>query len=58
MRVATELFRHMAVIKLNYVPYKADPPAVMDLVDGQTDVMIVDLTTSLPEAGNGRRACS
>ena len=30
-RVATELFQHMAGIKLNYVPYKANPPAVMDL---------------------------
>ena len=30
-RIATELFQHMAGIKLNYVPYKANPPAVMDL---------------------------
>ena len=53
-RVATELFQQMAGIKLNYVPYKANPPAVMDLVGGQTDVMIVDLTISLPQVKAGK----
>ncbi|WP_077000678.1 tripartite tricarboxylate transporter substrate binding protein [Variovorax sp. KK3] len=53
-RVATELFQHMTATKLNYVPYKANPPAVLDLVGGQTDVMIVDLTTSLPQVKSGK----
>ena len=53
-RVATELFQHMSGIRLNYVPYKANPLAVMDLVAGQTDVMIVDMTTSLPQVKAGK----
>ena len=48
-QVATELFQQMTGTKFNYVPYKANPPAVMDLVAGQTDLMIVDLATSLPQ---------
>ncbi|MGO4329552.1 Bug family tripartite tricarboxylate transporter substrate binding protein [Cupriavidus sp. 2TAF22] len=53
-RVATEQFEHMTGTKLTYVPYKANPPAVIDLVAGQTDVMIVDLTTSLPQVKAGK----
>ena len=53
-RVSVELFQHMAGIELNHVPYKANPQAVMDLVGGQTDMMIVDLTTSLPQVKAGR----
>lgn len=53
-RVATEQFQHMTGTKLTYVPYKANPPAVIDLVAGQTDVMIVDLTTSLLQVKDGK----
>ena len=53
-RVASELFQHMSGTKLNYVPYKSNPSAVMDLVSGQTDLMIVDLTTSLPQVKAGK----
>lgn len=53
-RVATEQVQHMTGTKLTYVPYKANPPAVIDLVAGQTDVMIVDLTTSLPHVKAGK----
>ncbi len=53
-RVAVELFQHMSGTRLNYVPYKANPAAVMDLVGGQTDLMIVDLTTSLPQVKAGK----
>ena len=37
-----------------YVPYKSNPLAVMDLVGGQVDLMIVDLTTSLPQVKNDK----
>lgn len=53
-RVATELLKQMAGIQLNHVPYKANPPAVIDLVSGQTDLMTVDLTTSLPQVKAGK----
>jgi tripartite-type tricarboxylate transporter receptor subunit TctC len=53
-QVATELFQQVTGTRFNYVPYKANPPAVMDLVGGQIDLMIVDLTTSLPQVKAGK----
>jgi tripartite-type tricarboxylate transporter receptor subunit TctC len=53
-RVAAELFQQMTGARLTYVPYKANPPAVIDLVGGQIDLMIVDLTTSLPQVKAGK----
>jgi len=53
-RIGVELFQHMSGTQLTYVPYKGNPQAVMDLVGGQTDVMIVDLTTSLPQVKAGK----
>ena len=53
-RVAAELFQQMTDTKMTYVPYKANPPAIIDLVGGQLDLMIVDLTTSLPQVKAGK----
>lgn len=53
-RVASELFQQMTGTEMNYVPYKANPPAVIDLVAGQTDLMIVDLPASLPHVRSGK----
>lgn len=53
-QVATELFQQSIGTKFTYVPYKANPPAVLDLVGGQIDLMIVDLTTSLPQVKAGK----
>jgi tripartite-type tricarboxylate transporter receptor subunit TctC len=53
-QVATELFQQMTGTKFNYVPYKANPPAVLDLVAGQTDLMIADLATTLPQVKAGK----
>jgi tripartite-type tricarboxylate transporter receptor subunit TctC len=53
-RVAGELFQQMTGVSLTHVPYKANPNAVTDLVSGQIDMMIVDLTTSMPQVRSGR----
>ncbi len=53
-QVATELFQQMTGTQFNYVPYKANPPAVMDLIAGQTDLMIVDLATTVPQVKAGK----
>ncbi|WP_046114265.1 Bug family tripartite tricarboxylate transporter substrate binding protein [Aquincola tertiaricarbonis] len=53
-RVAAELFQQMTGTQLTYVPYKANPQAIIDLVGGQIDLMIVDLTTSLPQVKAGK----
>ncbi len=53
-RVAAESFRQQAGTDLVFVPYKSNPQAVLDLVGGQTDMMIVDFTTSLPQVKAGK----
>jgi tripartite-type tricarboxylate transporter receptor subunit TctC len=53
-RVAVELFEKMTGTQMVHVPYKSNPLAVIDLVGGQLDLMIVDLTTSLPQVKNGK----
>ncbi|GJG96715.1 tripartite tricarboxylate transporter substrate binding protein [Cupriavidus pauculus] len=53
-RVAAESFQQMTGTKLTYVPYKANPQAVIDLVAGQTDMMLVDLPASLPQVKAGK----
>ncbi|MET0218270.1 MAG: tripartite tricarboxylate transporter substrate binding protein [Burkholderiales bacterium] len=53
-RVAVEQFQQMTGTELLYVPYKANPQAVTDLIAGQVDMMIVDLTTSLPHVQSGK----
>jgi tripartite-type tricarboxylate transporter receptor subunit TctC len=53
-QVGTELFQQMTGTKITYVPYKANPPAVIDLVAGQTDLMVVDLAASLPQVKAGK----
>jgi tripartite-type tricarboxylate transporter receptor subunit TctC len=53
-RVAAELFQQMTGTRLIHVPYKANPNAIVDLLGGQIDMMIVDLTTSLPHVKAGK----
>ena len=53
-RVALEMFKQMTGAKLVYVPYKANPQAVTDLVGGQIDAMFADTATALPLVNAGR----
>lgn len=53
-QVASELFQQMTGTDMTYVPYKANPQAVIDLVAGQTDLMIVDLAASMPQVKAGK----
>jgi tripartite-type tricarboxylate transporter receptor subunit TctC len=53
-RVAVELFQQMTGTQLTHIPYKANPPAIIDLVGGQIDLMIADLTTTLPQVKAGK----
>ncbi|NDY92114.1 Bug family tripartite tricarboxylate transporter substrate binding protein [Ideonella livida] len=53
-RVAVEAFQQQAGVDVVHVPYKANPQAILDLVGGQTQLMIVDYTTSLPQVKAGK----
>ena len=52
-RVGVELLQEMAGIKLLYVPYKANAQALTDLLGGQTDMMMADVTLALPQIKAG-----
>jgi tripartite-type tricarboxylate transporter receptor subunit TctC len=53
-RVAGELFKQMTGANLTYVPYKANPQAIVDLMGGQIDVMFADTATALPLIKSGK----
>ena len=53
-RVGSELFKQLSGVQLTHVPYKTNPQAVIDLVGGQTDMMIADFTTTLPQVKAGK----
>ena len=48
------LFRNATNTRVNFVHYRGGAPAMQDLVAGQIDLIVADLTTSLPQmrAGN------
>ncbi len=53
-RLSVEQFQQMTGTEILHVPYKANPPAVTDLLAGQVDLMIVDFTTTLPHVQAGK----
>ena len=52
--LAAELFRSLTGTEIAHVAYKGSPPALMDLMAGQTDMMIDVLISALPHAKAGR----
>ena len=52
--IAGELFKQRAGLRTTYVPYKANPNALADLVGGQIDFITFDSTWSLQQQAGGR----
>lgn len=52
--LATELFRHMAGIKITHVPYKGNALAVTSLLSGELQMLILDIGLLAPHAKAGR----
>ena len=52
--LAMELFRSMAGVNLNHVPYKGAPQAVTDLLAGQVGLMFNSIAPALPHIRAGR----
>jgi len=52
--LATELFKKMAGIDLNHVPYRGAGPALTDVVAGQVQVMFANSAPALPQIRGGR----
>ncbi len=52
--LAAELFRSMAGISLVHVPYKSSAPAQADLLGGQVEMMLVELSSVLQQISAGK----
>ena len=53
-RVAGELLKQLGHIDLLHVPYKSNPLAITDLLGGQIDLMITDVSTGIPQIKAGK----
>ena len=54
VHLTTELFLHMAGLKMTHVPYKGGGPALQDLIAGHIQVVFATSQTSLPQVKAGR----
>jgi len=52
--LATELFAHMAGIRIVHVPYKGVAPALTDLIGGHTQLVMTSLPSAMTQVQAGR----
>ncbi|WP_370641222.1 tripartite tricarboxylate transporter substrate binding protein [Achromobacter sp. MY14] len=52
--LGAELFQQAAHVQLNHIPYAGASPAINDVVGGQTDLAMLNLSASLPFIRQGR----
>jgi len=52
--MSMELFKQVAGIDFNSVPYKGDTPAITDLIGGQVDLLIVNTASAVPQVKGGK----
>ncbi|HSQ03554.1 MAG TPA: tripartite tricarboxylate transporter substrate-binding protein, partial [Burkholderiales bacterium] len=52
--LSMELFKTMAGIDLNHIPYKGSSPALTDLLGGQVSLMFDNMPSSLPHVKAGK----
>ena len=51
---ATELFSHLAAIRMTHVPYKGNAPALVDVLGGQISMLFDTLNTSIQHIQTGK----
>jgi tripartite-type tricarboxylate transporter receptor subunit TctC len=54
IHMTTELFKHMAKVKLTQVPYKGGGPATIGLISGEAQVLFTTFLSALPHVKSGR----
>jgi tripartite-type tricarboxylate transporter receptor subunit TctC len=54
VHLTTELFLHMAGVKMTHVPYKGGGPAMVDLLAGQIQLVFATSPIALPQVKAGR----
>src|SRR5207342_1060682 len=52
--VTCELFRMMAGVDMQHVPYRGAPPALTDLIGGQVQVMFIPAVVSIEHIKTGK----
>ncbi|HWI13913.1 MAG TPA: tripartite tricarboxylate transporter substrate binding protein [Burkholderiales bacterium] len=52
--LSMELFKSMAGIDVNHIPYKGSAPALVDIIGGQVSLMFDNMPTSLPHVKAGK----
>ena len=52
--LAAELFKSMAGVSIVHVPYKSSAPAQADLLGGQVEMMLVELSSVLQQIAGGK----
>ncbi len=52
--VMTAMLNSLAGVKMVHVPYKSEPPAVVDLISGQVQVMVTSYSTVAAHLRDGR----
>jgi tripartite-type tricarboxylate transporter receptor subunit TctC len=52
--LTAEWFKSMAGVKITHVPYKGTAPALADLLGGQVDMMLVEISPVLPHIRAGK----
>lgn len=52
--LAGELFRKMAKVEINHIPYRGAGPAITDLLGGQVDVMFATASAVAPHLESGK----
>lgn len=53
-RVAGEMLKQLAGVDILHVPYKSNPLAITDLLGGQINLMITDVSTGVPQIKAGK----
>lgn len=54
LHLAGELFKSAAQVDITHIPYKGGGPAMIDLLGGQIELMIVDIPLALPHIKAGK----
>ena len=54
IHLSGELFKQMAGVDMQHVPYRGSAPALTDLIGGQTSVMFDNMPSSIPYVREGR----
>jgi len=52
--MAAELFKSMTKTNIVHVPYKGQPPALLDLMSGRVQIMFPNIPVALPHIKSGR----